>query len=462
MLATFKVCSRTPLPGFKRSLNRKVTERKQRRGFSIGSSVPRKIKSILACKRGHESEVIDDIRLASENRSIHCSSHPGWVEVTSADPIVESSWALQILPDIRTVSARSQSNLALEASRIVISSLKPLLSKNSSAAPIQWQLHTLPSHGTSWQSKVKPLEARLSSLLSSSPIGKYRVSGNRRDLKPCDILVQCFLKTEDTLVISITPVSKKRYFWLKPVPWHCGIAPISTEGDYPAESFKKCKEILRHMNIAAKGGLEGKAVVELGANPGGWTLVLLEAGARVTSVDWADLEDPRFKAHPMLTHMCQDARTFNPVEAGIFQAGVWNSSSNSSTDPSQSRSVMALDLDGARATEQSDAISQPLAALSSPNASPPRNHVDFLFTDLALPPEKSLLAFNNWIEQRWTQAFAWTFKFGFHPPTEKYAPMIQKIRKTMQSYGGDLEFSIRHLSKHENEIVVLGGWKTPL
>ena len=316
------------------------------------------------------------------------------------------------MPDIASVSSFSGSGLAEQASRLILSRVRPLLAAadSSSKSPALWSLHSVPSTGMPWQSKIKPLEKRILSHLYSSSISKF---GRRSDTwkgKPGDVLVQCFMKDVSTVAISVTELSKSPFFWRRPLPWLAGHIAIPEDPKYPAESYKKCKEILCHMGIDHHNGLEGRRVVELGAMPGGWTMVLLEAGANLTSVDWAQLENPWLTSHPRLNHRCEDARIFDPRAAGIL-----DSSSSSS--------------------------------------------VDYLFADLALPPEKSLVALEQWIQNRWTKAFAWTFKFGFHTG-DKYHDIVNKVRRTLAAHGPDLAFSLRHIHKHENEMVVLGGWSS--
>lgn len=316
------------------------------------------------------------------------------------------------MPEINNVSSNSDSGLAEQAARLIFSRLQPLLTSpnhDSKSHPL-WSLHGLPSTGAPWQSKIKPLEKRILSNLSATSIAKYSRKSDKLKGKPGDVLVQCFMKESSTVSISITALSKSAFFWHRPVPWLAGYIAIPEDQKYPAESYKKCKEILYHMAIDQHNGLEGKNVVELGAMPGGWTMVLLEAGATLTSVDWAQLENSWLTSHPKLTHRCEDARVFNPAEAGIL-------------------------------------------------ASLPHQRVDYLFADLALPPEKSLLVLENWLQNKWTKAFAWTFKFGFHTG-DKYHDMVNAVRNTLRAHGDDLEFSLRHLYKHENEMVVLGGWKS--
>lgn len=338
----------------------------------------------------------------------------------SSQPMVDSAWALQILPDIHIVSNVSSSKLAVTIRDLTESRLKQLLKSNakknlsqepdanpSFTRPRFWDLHPIPPMGVTWQNKFPPLAAKLKAELRTLPFNKYRLNDKTGLFQPGDILVQYLMRDEHSVGISFTELTASHLYWNRPLPWIAGHIVIGKDTRYPAESYKKCKEILHHLRIPLDKGLFGKRVVELGASPGGWTTVLLEAGATVTSVDWADLGTNWLQTHPNLTHKLADARYFDPLEAGVL-------------------------------THSSDAI-------------------DYLFADLAAPPDKSLAALDNWIKNRWTRSFAWTFKFGFYSGNE-YAPVIHSIRNQLKSYGPNLIFSIRHIYSHENEIVVLGGW----
>jgi hypothetical protein len=259
-----------------------------------------------------------------------------------------------------------------------------------------------------WQPKATNVAKEVLRSLGQSNIAKYQYIKGQGELRPGDILVQLYMRSATTLSISILPIAKNEFFWLKPVPWTGGFVSVGSDPKYPAESYKKCKEILYHMGLSLKNGLEGKTVVELGATPGGWTMVLLEAGASVTSVDWADLTDPWLTSHEKLVHKREDARIFNPVESEVFTSG---------------------------------------------------GRVDYLFADLAMPPSKSIDAFDEWLKNKWTRAFAWTFKLGFHTGN-RYIEVTSMIRQRLNAYGPDLVYTIRHLYNHENELVVLGGWKS--
>ncbi|XP_049851695.1 ribosomal RNA large subunit methyltransferase M-like [Schistocerca gregaria] len=220
-----------------------------------------------------------------------------------------------------------------------------------------------------------------------------------------NVLVQLFMTQKTTLAVSVSEVSKNSAFWNYPLPWKYGRVYVPVEKHYPAASYAKCKEILCHMDLN-KDDLAGKRVVELGTVPGGWTMVLLEQGAEVNSVDWTDLKDPWFKVHSSLRHHTMDAKIFNPVSIGIL--------------------------------DRSEAL-------------------DYVFCDLALPPVKSVDLMEMWIQNRWAERVIWTFKMGFGHEVS-HALTIRGIQKCLAKYEPEFVCTIRHLYKHENEVVVLGRW----
>jgi 23S rRNA C2498 (ribose-2'-O)-methylase RlmM len=123
-----------------------------------------------------------------------------------------------------------------------------------------------------------------------------------------------FLKSEWTLALSISPVAvhPASIGWLRPLPYPEGYIHIPHEKKYPAESYRKLKEILHLMRInETPSELKGKVSVELGSHPGGWTYVLLEHGSTVYAVDWAKMKEPFVVSHPNFHEIVGDGRSFS-------------------------------------------------------------------------------------------------------------------------------------------------------
>ena len=87
--------------------------------------------------------------------------------------------------------------------------------------------------------------------------------------------------------------------------WNGGAVRYSKEGTLSRAELK-LTEALETFSIPVPPGARA---LDLGAAPGGWTKVLLEAGAEVTAVDPGAL-DARITAHPQLRYVCATAQRF--------------------------------------------------------------------------------------------------------------------------------------------------------
>jgi hypothetical protein len=158
---------------------------------------------------------------------------------------------------------------------------------------------------------VKLIEAAIIEDLKRDckPLSKSLQRHKTLELLPGDWVVQIFLKSEWTVAISCSPVTLHPSLgWLRPLPFEEGYIHIPHEKQYPAESYRKLKEILHLMRLHEPNSLEGKASVELGSHPGGWTYVLLERGSKVYAVDWAKMKEPYVVEHPNFHEIVGDGR----------------------------------------------------------------------------------------------------------------------------------------------------------
>lgn len=80
----------------------------------------------------------------------------------------------------------------------------------------------------------------------------------------------------------------------------------------PSRAYLKLWELF---TLAGARPAAGDRVLDLGSAPGGWTWVLAELGARVISVDKADL-DPKLAAHPNVEVRRQSAFALDPRDVG--------------------------------------------------------------------------------------------------------------------------------------------------
>src|SRR5690606_4355297 len=80
----------------------------------------------------------------------------------------------------------------------------------------------------------------------------------------------------------------------------------------PSRAYLKLWEAFTRLGVRPA---PGERCLDLGASPGGWTWVLAELGARVTSVDKAPL-DPRVAGRPEVEVRQESAFGLDPAEVG--------------------------------------------------------------------------------------------------------------------------------------------------
>jgi 23S rRNA (cytidine2498-2'-O)-methyltransferase len=90
-----------------------------------------------------------------------------------------------------------------------------------------------------------------------------------------------------------------------------GRARMKRTGEAPSRAAMKLDEALEWLGVSPG---KGDLCVDLGSAPGGWTRRLVERGARVVSVDPAQLA-PDLRAHPRVKHVLESAFDFAPDAA---------------------------------------------------------------------------------------------------------------------------------------------------
>ena len=81
----------------------------------------------------------------------------------------------------------------------------------------------------------------------------------------------------------------------------------------------------------------------------------------------------------------------------------------------------------------------------------PKRPVEVVFCDMALPADKSLAALFMWIDKKLAKRFIWTLKFVGEIKREV---VLKTVREGM--IQRNIQFAIRHLVNHGNEVVVIG------
>ncbi|MDH4225617.1 MAG: hypothetical protein OEW12_08225, partial [Deltaproteobacteria bacterium] len=161
----------------------------------------------------------------------------------------------------------------------------------------------------------------------------------------------------------------------------------------PSRSYLKMEEALEMMGESPKAG---QRVADLGAAPGGWSWSFLKRGCRVLAVDKGPMKLPgQEEAAGELTHLRADGMTFTPPASWL-----------------------------------------PL---------------DWLVSDMLVPPGKTLGLLRTWLGQRLAARFVVNIKLPQHHP---YAA-LKPIEDFMDQLPG-CRFTLRQLYHDRREVTLMG------
>ncbi len=124
-------------------------------------------------------------------------------------------------------------------------------------------------------------------------------------------LAQLVLTSPDDGYLSITSAPQVKA--LSPVisPFRAGYVSIPDDRLPPSRAFKKLREAQLRFGLSFRPGMQ---CADLGACPGGWTHVLVEAGCRVLAVDRSPL-DPKLMRSKQVSFASGDAFSWTPEKA---------------------------------------------------------------------------------------------------------------------------------------------------
>lgn len=172
-----------------------------------------------------------------------------------------------------------------------------------------------------------------------------------------------------------------------------GIHRMRFDTKAPARSYLKIEEVFERMGEVPA---PGQRVVDLGAAPGGWSYAFLKRGCRVLAVDNGPLKLQNLDgAGGSLTHLRENGISFTPPPA-------W----------------------------------RPL---------------DWMVSDMLIPPGQTLGMFRKWMEHAWMRRFVFNVKL----PQQHPYPALKPIEAFLQSQSG-IKFNIRQLYHDRREVTVFG------
>lgn len=121
-----------------------------------------------------------------------------------------------------------------------------------------------------------------------------------------DFICQIYCPSHDDLWLSIARLSEGVS------PHEAGFRPMRSLKNAPSRSASKLEEAL---SILGRHPNPGDTAVDLGAAPGGWSMVLARHGASVDAIDHADLRlDPKMKLKGQINHIKANGLKYMPPE----------------------------------------------------------------------------------------------------------------------------------------------------
>jgi len=251
-----------------------------------------------------------------------------------------------------------------------------------------WQLHVFAPFEdvAATPGKAKLLGTAIRDSLKRKAKGLLRRLDDQSNFAPeTAALAQVSWLKPSELALSWCSASERKGWRRAISPWPGGVAPIGADRRPPSRAYRKLLE------AQAQTGREiqkGQTVADLGASPGGWSFVALDRGAHVVAIDRSPLDEPLMR-HRRLRFVTGDAFRFRPDEP-----------------------------------------------------------VDWMLTDVAAYPERTLQLIRDWLTNGWCRSLIATVKFV----GDKQYAILEDFKAMLTMNAAD--FRIRKLLENKNEVTV--------
>ena len=191
-----------------------------------------------------------------------------------------------------------------------------VLTKRDNYKPGRWTLHSFAIDDDPAIARGAKIEQELASGFKSKNqrMVKHRVAPDvfaESPGEPRDMLIQIFVAGAEDAWVSIAPRTAGMS------PYTGGVQRMRAIPGAPSRSSSKMSEALEALRGFGVEAKPGETAVDLGAAPGGWTLVMARHGVDVTAVDHAEMEIPAAKKQANIkmgkvTHVKENGLNFRP------------------------------------------------------------------------------------------------------------------------------------------------------
>ncbi|MBU4198582.1 MAG: hypothetical protein KKE37_07145 [Verrucomicrobia bacterium] len=350
---------------------------------------------ILLCRETFEQALLEEVRakLNAQQRDtttrLTVEAGQGLVKISGTTrPVTDTLPSAFIFERQRLNQAVWLENLPLKRlAREIAVRLLPDISRSH----LPWSLHTFAANPDSDQPLTRRA-ANLRDIFLEFCAQRFTVVVKRyrppeRAATQPPLLVLQLCLAPQGLWGSVMPLSQLT----DPCPG--GIHRMHFDPQAPSRSYLKIEEVFERMGQMPKSR---QRVVDLGAAPGGWSYAFLKRGCQVLAVDHGPM---KLKSHGdaggRLVHLRENGISFRP-----------------------------------------------------PADQPP---VDWLVSDMLIPPGKTLGMIRKWLEEPLTRRFVFNVKL----PQQHPYPVLKPIEDYLRRIPG-LRFQMRQLYHDRREITVFG------
>lgn len=345
--------------------------------------------TILICREGYENILLDEMTAKGAGPEPAGLDRP--VLAPGGGLLVVNRQMLPpafIFEQQRLENARWFDDQPLKSlARAIVVQLLPVIARQ----PRSWTLHAFASNPNAAQPLTQRAE-RVRQTVLAFCADRFTVVARRYrepETFPADA---AFL----VLQLCVTPGG----LWGAVMPSHRlsdtrpgGVHRMRFDVQAPSRSYLKIEEVFERTGMAPA---PGQRVVDLGAAPGGWSYAFLKRGCRVLAVDNGPLKikDPA-GAGGSLTHLRANGISFVPPPAWL-----------------------------------------PL---------------DWMVSDMLIPPGQTLGMIRKWMEHGWMRRFVFNIKL----PQQQPYPVLKPIETYLHNQSG-IKFQIRQLYHDRREVTVFG------
>lgn len=250
-----------------------------------------------------KSELSERFKLEA---NVLCRAGVGVAEAKTLPKLMETVFARQYLPR----ALRHQGADAEKAKQFLIKRVDVLIERSNRQKGL-WTLHAYSTDNDDALARARSISKSVLAHIQSKhkEFFKRYVSKDeftRTQRSGADFILQIYCPVVDDLWFSISRVDDGVSLF------EGGFRPMKTLAQAPSRSASKLEEALNLMGLHPS---PGETAVDLGAAPGGWSLVLARYGAHVKAVDHAELTlGPKVKLKGRIEHIKANGLKFMPEE----------------------------------------------------------------------------------------------------------------------------------------------------